>query len=153
MQRRSFLSTLLRLAGLAALPALGASRATAGVVEPSTSAASAGRAAPQAPLLLQISPLAGFQYHQGEACWPELQLNACLTLTREQENRHDARAIRVDWQGRKLGYVPRAENATLASLMDRGHRLEARIQSLKESPDPWKRVALEIYLTTGGAAT
>lgn len=152
MQRRSFLTTLLRLAGLATLPSLGSSGAIAGTTTPAAAAKAVARKTQQPALLLQTLPIAGFQYHQGEACWAELRQGARLALVREPDNRHDARAIRVDWQGHKLGYVPRAENATLASLLDRGHILEARIRSLRDSHDPWQRVELEICLTMDGEA-
>src|SRR5689334_23732236 len=33
-----------------------------------------------------------------------------LDLVREPENPHDANAVRVEWRGRKLGYVPRRDN-------------------------------------------
>ena len=62
-------------------------------------------------ILLQDSPLAGFQYHAGKAVWPQLRVGDALTLVREPDNAHDARAVRVEWQGRKIGYVPRRENA------------------------------------------
>lgn len=130
MQRRIFLTRILQLAGLAAAP---------------TSAIAATQSKPE-PLLLQTSPVAGFQYHQGEACWVDIPDGAELTLTREPENRHDPRAIRVEWRSRKLGYVPRLENATLASLMDRGQALSARLSAKRESRDPWQRLALDVFL-------
>lgn len=98
----------------------------------------------QAHILLQDSPLAGFQYHQGKKLWEEMKAGDALILVREPDNPYDARAIRVDWQGHKLGYVPRRENADIARLMDRGARLEARISRLVESRDPWQRVRFEI---------
>ncbi|NWG39396.1 MAG: HIRAN domain-containing protein [Hydrogenophilaceae bacterium] len=97
-------------------------------------------------ILLQDSPLAGFQYHQGKALWHEMQVGDRLDLKREPENRYDARAVRVEWRGQKLGYVPRRENADIARLMDNGARLEARITRLTESRDPWQRVRFEIVL-------
>lgn len=69
-----------------------------------------------------------------------------LDLIREPENRHDARAVRVEWRGQKLGYVPRRENSDIARLMDNGARLEARVTRLTESRDPWQRVRFEIVL-------
>lgn len=98
----------------------------------------------RAHILLQDSPLAGFQYHQGKQLWQDMKAGDALILTREPDNPYDAKAIRVDWQGHKLGYVPRRENADIARLMDRGARLEARISRLVESRDPWQRVRFEI---------
>ena len=95
-------------------------------------------------ILLQDSPLAGFQYHAGKALWPQMQVGDALTLVREPDNPHDARAVRVEWQGHKIGYVPRRENADVARFMDGGQMLVARISRLAEVRDPWSRVRFEI---------
>lgn len=97
-------------------------------------------------ILLQDSPLAGFQYHAGKALWPQMRVGDALTLVREPDNRHDARAVRVEWRGHKIGYVPRRENADVARLMDAGQRLDARIVRLAEVRDPWSRVRFEILV-------
>jgi len=44
--------------------------------------------------------------------------------------------VRVDWQGHKLGYVPRADNEALARFMDRGSKAEARITRLRKAATP-----------------
>jgi hypothetical protein len=97
-------------------------------------------------ILLQDSPLAGFQYHAGRTLWPQMQVGDALTLVREPDNPHDARAVRVEWRGHKIGYVPRRENADVARLMDRGQALTARIVRLAEVRDPWSRVRFEILI-------
>lgn len=104
-------------------------------------------------ILIQDSPLAGFQFHAGKAVWKSLRVGDELTLVREPDNRYDPRAVRVDWQGHKLGYVPRRENADVARLMDRGAPLAARISRLATSRNPWERVRFEVLapLEEGGA--
>lgn len=97
-------------------------------------------------ILVQNSPLAGFQFHEGKQLWKELKVGDALTLVREPDNPHDPRAVRVDWNGHVLGYVPRAENEAVARQLDRGNRLEARIVRLNKSRDPWKRVEFEVFL-------
>lgn len=97
-------------------------------------------------ILVQSSPLAGSQYYAVAAVWSELKAGDRLDLNREPDNRHDPRAIRVDWRGRKLGYLPRAENAAVAAAMDRGERLEARIARLRPDGSPWRRVEIEVFL-------
>ena len=97
-------------------------------------------------ILLQDSPLAGFQYHAGKQLWPQMQVGDALTLIREPDNVHDAKAVRVEWQGQKIGYVPRRENADVARFMDGGHMLVARINRLAEVRDPWSRVRFEILI-------
>ncbi len=100
----------------------------------------------RAHILLQDSPLAGFQYHAGKALWPQMRVGDALDLVREPDNLHDARAVRVEWQGRKIGYVPRRENADVARFMDGGQILVARISRLAAVRDPWSRVRLEILI-------
>jgi len=97
-------------------------------------------------ILLQDSQLAGFQYHAGKALWPQMQVGDALTLVREPDNPYDANAVRVEWQGQKIGYVPRRENTDVARFMDRGQPLEARIARLAEGRDPWSRVRFEILI-------
>lgn len=115
-------------------------------------AAVASAAGVRAVVVLQDSPLAGFQYHAGRMLWDQLRVGDTLDLVREPDNRFDVRAVRVDWRGQKLGYVPRAENADVARLMDSGQRVAARIVRLTDSRDPWARVRFEIVLPIPAAA-
>jgi hypothetical protein len=105
--------------------------------------------APQAQsvkLLVQSSPLAGFRFAEASQVWSELRIGDPLELVREPDNPHDRNAVRVDWRGRKLGYVPRAENEALAWAMDRGERVTARISRLQEHPNPRLRIAFEVLV-------
>jgi hypothetical protein len=97
-------------------------------------------------ILVQSSPLAGFQFHEGKQLWDQLQVGAALKLVREPDNPHDPRAVRVEWNGHLLGYVPRAENDAVARQLDRGNKLEARIVRLTKHRDPWKRIEFEVFL-------
>ena len=69
-----------------------------------------------------------------------------MALTREADNRHDRNAVRVDWNGQKLGYVPRAENRAVAQALDAGEALEARVSAVRDDPDPWRRIEFEVFL-------
>ena len=97
-------------------------------------------------VLVQSSPLAGFQFYAGKTLWDEMQEGDALALLREPDNAHDANAIRVEWRGRKLGYLPRAENRAVAVEMDRGGKVEARIARLHRHRDPWKRIQIEVFV-------
>ena len=97
-------------------------------------------------VLLQESPLAGFQYHRASGVWSFLRKGEKLLLKREPHNRHDPNAIAVWFMNDKLGYVPRRENRRLAVMMDRGEKLEARITLLLDEDDPWRRVRFEVNL-------
>ena len=71
-------------------------------------------------IIVQESPLAGFQYHSGKKLWDEMKVGDALTLVREPDNPHDPNAVSVHWKGSRLGYVPRRENSDVARQMDRG---------------------------------
>ena len=97
-------------------------------------------------MLVQSSPLAGFQYYQGEQLWEEIKVGDPLTLAREPENAHDSYAVRVEWRGQTLGYVPRRENQAVAQHMDRGGNVEARVSKLRQHRNPWQRIEFEVFV-------
>lgn len=127
MSRRIFLKSLASLLGGLALPAI--TYAKPEQVRWKT---------------LQISPVAGFQYYQGESLWPQLGAGQFVDLIREASNPHDNRAVRIDWQGHQLGYIPRMDNAAISQLIDRGEKVSALIIGLKKSNNPWDRVMVEV---------
>ena len=97
-------------------------------------------------ILVQSSPLAGFQYYAGEEAWSEMREGDALALVREPGNEHDANAVRVEWRGRKLGYLPRVENRGVAAEMDRGTKVAARIAKLTADRNPWRRLLIEVFV-------
>lgn len=129
MNRRLFIERIAALVGL-------------GIAVPQVRAASLRR------IELQRSPVAGFQYHQGEAVWANLQVGESVSLVREPDNAFDPRAVRIDWQGHKLGYVPRIDNAAVSHLLDHGQGVTAEIVFMRESDNPWDRIDFAVYLST-----
>ena len=127
MDRRAFFRRLLVSLGLvAAAPAIAAVNRT---------------------VLIQESPLAGFQFHDGEYVWSSLKVGKSLKLVREPDNDHDPDAVAVYFGKSQLGYIPRAENNAIAQMLDRGETLEASITKLKATDDPWDRVQFDVFLT------
>ncbi len=97
-------------------------------------------------VLVQSSPLAGFRYYAGETLWQEMREGDHLTLVREADNPHDANAVRIEWRGQKLGYLPRAENRAVAAALDSGETVDARIARLRQHRNPWQRVLIEVFV-------
>jgi len=97
-------------------------------------------------MLVQNSPLAGFRHGEAADAWPDLRQGDELTLVREPDNAFDANAVRVDWRGRKLGYVPRRDNAALAWALDRGETLRARVSRCEWHPNPARRIAFQVFV-------
>ena len=97
-------------------------------------------------ILLQESPVAGFQYYRGNAIWPFLRVGEKLSLVRESLNDHDRDAVAVYFRNDKLGFVPQSENRTIAQMLDRGESLEATISRVLNESDPWERIRISICL-------
>ena len=97
-------------------------------------------------LLVHSAPLAGLRYYAAAELKQELRIGDRLELERESGNVHDANAIAVRWRGRKLGYVPRRDNATLSWALDRGEHLRARISGLAPQPNPARRIEIEVFI-------
>jgi hypothetical protein len=96
-------------------------------------------------MLIQNSPLAGSQYYALADFWMEIKQGDALEMIREPDNPHDRNAIRIEWRGHKVGYVPRAQNRAVAAAMDAGVRLTARVSSISDNKNPWQRLAFEVF--------
>lgn len=99
-----------------------------------------------APVLLRAS-IAGFGHAQGPQVFPQLAPGDALQLVREPDNYYDARAVRIDWCGYKLGYVPRSANLDIARRLDAGEILAATIRAVAQEAGAWDAVEFEIVTT------
>lgn len=97
-------------------------------------------------MLVQSSPLAGFRYYDAKQVWDDMQVGDALALAREPHNAYDTNAVRVEWRGHKLGYVPRSDNRAVAHHMDRGGTVEARISKLQPHRNPRQRIEFEVLV-------
>ncbi len=68
-----------------------------------------------------------------------------LKLIREKENKYDAFAIAVYFQGKKLGYLPAYENIVLANLLDAGSQLKALVSQVNPTADIFTALSIEIF--------
>ena len=98
----------------------------------------------EAVIVVQRSPLAGFRHYEAPETWRSMAVGERLQLVREPDNPYDANAVRVEWRGVMLGYVPRRDNAAVARQLDRGTVLEARVAGLHENRNRSVRVEFEV---------
>ncbi len=126
MKRRTFFKSLLGGLGFVVAPPV---------------VADAGRK-----VLIQESPVAGYQFYDGDWVWSSLAIGAALKLVREPENEHDSNAVAVYFREDQLGYMPRVENTAVAQMLDRGESLEASISKLRLTDNPWDRVWFQVVL-------
>ncbi len=128
MNKRNFLKEFLSLAGLAAMPVV------------------AGKTIKQqTPLLIQTSPLAGFQYYEGERLWPRMHPGDRLNLLRTPWNPYDKRAVEIWWAGNLIGHLPRQENIAVSQMLDRGEMLYGVLVEKHGTDNLWERVRLEVW--------
>ena len=116
-------------------------------------ASTASAPAAEVVIVVQRSPLAGFRHYHGVEVLRDLKPGDRLDLVREPGNSHDPNAVRVEWRGVKLGYVPRRDNASVARQMDRGTALEARLATLRQNRNRSVRIEFEIVAALPNAAT
>ena len=107
--------------------------------------------AADAVIVVQRSPLAGFRHYEAPATWREIRDGDRLQLVREPDNPYDANAVRVQWRGRTLGYLPRRDNAAVARQLDRGAALDARVARLVENRNHSVRLDIEIAAPLHGS--
>jgi len=107
-------------------------------------------------------PIAGLSFHleKDDELWDELEEGVKLALVRQKDNKHDRNAVAVcladDYGGDPedfdfdfiLGYVPRADNAELAAMMDAGYadKFSAEITKYRRHGNYNERIRMTIYI-------
>lgn len=97
-------------------------------------------------IIVQVSLAAGLRYHDAKAVWDQMKVGDALILVREPTNPYDSNAVRIEWNGHQLGYIPRAENAAVARQMDRCNKLAARITKLTTYRNHRRKLEVEVVL-------
>lgn len=98
--------------------------------------------------------LAGRKYHDADEVWDKLKVGTLLQLQREKDNGHDPDAVAVvyhndeDNDDYRLGYIPREDNETIASILEMGwtDMFECRISKINEEAHPEYQVHLTIKI-------
>lgn len=107
---------------------------------------------PVGPQALLAAFVAGYDYHDGPRIEAECGAlpapNDALPLVREPDNLHDALAVRIDWQGFQLGYVPRPDNADIARRLDANEPLACRLLRFDPTEPAWRRIEFVIEEAT-----
>ncbi|MCH5222935.1 MAG: HIRAN domain-containing protein [Muribaculaceae bacterium] len=108
--------------------------------------------------------VSGVSFHikYDDELWDALEVGTKLALVRHKDNKQDKNAVAIaladDYDGDPkdfdfdfiIGYVPRSENAELATLLDAGYgnRFSAEISTLKTHGNLNDRVRITIFLET-----
>ncbi|MDR0890470.1 MAG: HIRAN domain-containing protein [Oscillospiraceae bacterium] len=91
--------------------------------------------------------IAGFAYYDGLDVIDHLQPGTAVSLTCDPENPYDPEAVAISFGNTKLGYIPRAKNSIVSSLLYFGYSpiLDAKIcsRNLDERPEHQFRIVIK----------
>ena len=128
MKRRTFLQRLIATVSLA----------------PGLIASGRNEVSPADTIKLSTLRVAGLRY--GACADSRFIPGETLTLVREPHNSHDPWAVRIDYRGLKVGYIPRTHSRIVASLIDGGYRLEARVRHFHPERESWERLWVSVWM-------
>jgi hypothetical protein len=97
-------------------------------------------------ILVHTGLTAGVAHHDAREVWDQMQVGDPVALVREPDNAHDANAVRIEWRGHLLGYLPRSDNQPVARQLDRGSRLTGRIARLDKYRNHRLRLEIDVLL-------
>ena len=86
--------------------------------------------------------IAGYRYYDGDKVEDALMEGKVVTFKREPNCVHDPLAVEIYTGGKKLGYIPRNDNAVVSRLMDHGVTIKGMIRKRNFDDDPRKRVKI-----------
>jgi len=90
--------------------------------------------------------VAGFRHYEGMELLQSMKEGDLLELVREPKNDYDICAIALNWQGKKIGFIPASINEMLSYLIDaQALSLFAVITHLEKNTQPWENVAVAVY--------
>ncbi|MCL2825875.1 MAG: HIRAN domain-containing protein [Eggerthellaceae bacterium] len=91
--------------------------------------------------------IAGFAYWDGIELIQQLKVGDSLDLVYEDENPFDPHAVALYREGKKIGYVPQANNAQLFQLLYFGHDIfEATISQIDLEAHPERQLRAVVRL-------
>ncbi len=94
---------------------------------------------------LMSTNIAGLRYYEGNENLKNICEGDAVQLVREPINIHDAKAIAIYWQNRKLGYIPRHHNMAVCSIMDAGITTKAQIAHINPEQSDWHKIYIRIF--------
>lgn len=88
--------------------------------------------------------IAGFQYHEGPGLIERLPAGTALRLVGEPENPYDDLAVRIEFEGHHIGYVPRVRNPPIFRLLSQSAPLRCVAAEVNAETVPWRAVWVTI---------
>ena len=91
--------------------------------------------------------IAGFTYWNGLEVIDKLKVGKKIDMQVEDENDFDPKAVALLYKGKKLGYIPRRDNAQISQLLYFGHEIfVTRISQVNLEAHPEQQIRVVIRL-------
>lgn len=91
--------------------------------------------------------VAGFRFHAGPSLLSAMTEGARLELVAEPMNPHDEHAVRLEFDGHHVGYVPRNQNRPVARLLEQGAPVQCAVARIDPDAPTWERVTIQVSIT------
>ena len=86
--------------------------------------------------------VAGFRFHDGPGMIGRMREGDPVSLVREPDNPHDRHAVRIDYAGRSIGYVPRTVSEHVVWALGDRAAAPGVISRLAPGAVPWRAVRI-----------
>lgn len=93
--------------------------------------------------------VAGVQHHNLPKVISRLIEGDDLDLVPEPTNKFDSNAVRIEYEGIMLGYVPRKLSAEISAALEVGTNLSCTIETLTPENKPWEQLEVVILEDDG----
>lgn len=100
--------------------------------------------------LLHECFVAGFRFHQGPALLSRMGVGTALEITAEPDNSYDPFAVRLDYNGAQIGYLPKSQNQVISRLLQQGAPIECHIARIDKDAPPWQAVTVQVSILIEG---
>ena len=88
--------------------------------------------------------VAGVQFHELDSIIGLLEEGDTLELITEPTNKYDSNAVRIEWGGTMIGYVPKKHSTAVSAMLEISNDVVCEIISLIPSNQPWERIRVLI---------
>lgn len=106
----------------------------------------------QAAYLLNECRIAGFQFHDGPGLLGEMRVGEEVAMIAEPGNPHDKFAVRLEYRGRHIGYLPRNQNRSVSRLLRQAAPVRCHLGSVRLDAKPWETVTVRVSITVDAAS-
>ncbi|WP_038250911.1 HIRAN domain-containing protein [Ghiorsea bivora] len=91
--------------------------------------------------------ITGFKFYEGAFVFKKLKVGTKLDLIADPKNQHDDSAVEVHFKGKKIGFIPRAQNYSISKLLLAGYNVfEAVVQQVCPDENPERQVRVGIFI-------